>query len=183
MTVPANSRRTLRVKPVLVRSSVRSAKTFDSSVTYLSDLQEFAAQRGVGLPTPIFVKDRSFHGGVILLNGTSYSKGLGLAANTVILYDLNRQYQSFAALAGIAEDIASREPRGSINLTIFCDGKCQFDSGSMYPDTTPQPVEVDVCNIQTLVIRVSSNWDSNGDMRNDFGNLADARLIGRARAD
>jgi intracellular sulfur oxidation DsrE/DsrF family protein len=183
VTVPANSMRTLRVKPVSLRPSVRPAKTYDSSVTYLSDLQENAAQRGVGLPTPIFVKDRSFHGGAISLKGTAYSKGLGLTANTVILYDLNCRYQGFYALAGIAEDIPTGGPRPSINLTIFCDGKCHFDSGGMYPETTPHPVEVDVRGIQMLVLRVSSNWDNNGDLRNDFGSLADARLIGRARGD
>ena len=183
VTVPANSMRTLRVRPVSLRPSVQSAKTYDSSVTYLSDLQESAAQRGVGLPTPIFVRDRSFHGGAISLNGTAYSKGLGLAANTVILYDLNRQYRGLYALAGIAEDIPANRPRPSLNLTIFCDGECRFDSGAMYPETTPETLEIDVRNIQMLVIRVSSNWNNNGDLRNDFGNLADARLIGRARGD
>jgi hypothetical protein len=183
VNVPANSMRTLRVTPVSLRPSLGSAKTYDSSVTYLSDLQEFAAQRGVGLPTPIFLKDRSFHGGAISLNCTSYSKGLGLAANTVILYDLDRKYHGFYTLAGIAEDIPASGPRPSINLTIFCDGKCQFDSGGMYPETTPQPVEVDVRDIQMLVLRVSSNWDNAGDLRNDFGNLADARLIGRVLPD
>jgi hypothetical protein len=183
VSVPANSMRTLRVQPVSVRPSVRSARAFDSSVTYLSDLQEFAAQRGLGFPNPIFVKDRSFHGGAISLSGTPYSKGLGLAANTVILYDLNRRYQGFYALAGIAEDIPAGGRRPSVNLTIFCDGKCQFDSGGMYLDTPPRVVEVDVRNIQMLAIRVSSNWDGDGDLRNDFGNLAEARLIGRALAD
>ncbi len=178
-----NSMRTLRVKPVTLRSFVPHAEKFAPSITYLSDLQEFAAQRGVGLPTPVFVKDRSFHGGPISLKGTTYSKGLGLAANTVILYDLNRQYQRFAAIVAVAENIPASGPRPSINLTIFCDGKCQFDSGSLYPDTPPRPVEVDVHSIQMLVIRVSSNWDNDGDMRNDFGDLAEARLIGRARAD
>ncbi|HLV85841.1 MAG TPA: NPCBM/NEW2 domain-containing protein [Candidatus Sulfotelmatobacter sp.] len=180
VTVPANSMRTLRVSPVSLRPSVASATTYDSSVTYLSDLQEYAAQRGVGLPTPVFAKDRSFHGGALSLNGTVYPKGLGLAANTVILYDLNRQHQSFAALVGIAEDIPADGPRPSLNLTIFCDGKCQFDSGGIYPDTPARPVAVDVRSIQMLVIRVSSDWDNDGDLRNDFGNLAGARLIGQA---
>jgi hypothetical protein len=181
VTVPANSMRTLCVKPASLDASFTPTRTYDSSVTYLSDLQEFAAQRGVGLPTPIFVKDRGFHGGAISLNGTAFSKGLGLAANTVILYDLNRQHQDFYALVGIADDIPASGPRPSINLTIFCDGKCQFDSGGMDPDTTPQPVEVDLRNIQMLVIRVSSNWDNNGNLGNDFGNLANARLVGRVR--
>ena len=183
VSVPANSMRTLRVTPVSLRPSTRWEKTYDSSVTHLSDLPEFAAQRGVGLPTPIFVKDRSFHGGTISLNGTTYAKGLGLAANTVILYALNRQYREFHALAGVAQGIPVSEPRPSINLTIFCDGKCEFDSGGLYPNAPPRRVEVDVRDIQMLAIRVSSNWDNDGDLSNDFGNLADARLVGRAGRD
>ena len=182
VSVPMNSTRNLRVKLVTLRSSAPPADKFDSSITFLSDLQEHAAQRGVGLPVPIFLKDRSFGGGPILLGGVTYSKGLGLAANTVILYDLNGQYQSLAALVGVSEDIPAGGPRPSINLTIFCDGKCEFDSGGMYPDTPARPVEIDLESVKNLTIRISSNWDHDGDLRNDFGNLADARLIGRIRS-
>ena len=177
--VPMNSTRNLHVRPITQRLFVPPGDYYDSSITYLSDLREFAAQRDVGLPTPIFVKDRSFHGGSISLNGRPYSKGIGLAANTVILYDLDRQYKEFAALAGVAKDIPATKPTPSINLTIFCDGKCQFDSGGMFPGNSPRTVQVDVRNVRMLAIRVSSNWDSNGDLKNDFGNLANPRLIGR----
>ena len=183
VTVPANSTLTLRVKPLSLRPPLEPTNTYDSSVSYLSDLKEFAAQRGVGLPTPVFLKDRSFHGGSISLSGKAYSKGLGLAANTVILYDLNRQYKKFAALAGVSEDIPDNELRSSISLTIFCDGKCEFDSGGMYLKSSPRTVELDVRNVQMLAIRVSSNWDQDGDLRSDFGILADARLVGRIQQD
>jgi hypothetical protein len=30
-----------------------------------------------------------------------------------------------------------------------------------------------------LAIRLSGNWDDNGDISNDFANLGDAQLLGR----
>lgn len=50
----------------------------------------------------------------------------------------------------------------------------------MYQDTPPRPFEVDVRNGRTLVIRVSGNWDDNGELTNDMAGLAEARLLGRA---
>jgi hypothetical protein len=189
IAVPRNSERTLRVKPVVLLSLLSlplqlvgaPVETFVSSVTYMSDLQPFSAQRGVGLPIPIFVKDRSFRGGPLTLNGTPHSKGLGVAANTVLLYGLNKKYLRFTALVGVAGDIDSAQP-ASINLTIFCDGNCRFDSGKMHPDTAAIPIDIDVRDVTTLAFRVSSNWEGAGDLTNDMGNLADARLIGSAKA-
>ena len=47
------------------------------------------------------------------------------------------------------------------------------------PDgTPPKNIEVDVRNAEVLVIRMSGNWDDNGNIANDMGSLGDARLIG-----
>jgi hypothetical protein len=135
----------------------------------------------VGAPLPVFRKDRSFRGNQIALAGTPYRKGLGLAANTVIVYELGERYRTFAATLGIDADAAGASgPRPSIFLTVLVDGHCRFSSGAMYRDTPPRTLDVDLRGARTLVLRMSGNWDDNGDVTNDMASLADARLLGKA---
>jgi len=178
--VPANTMRRLRVNAQSLHPAPVLSFHYDASITYLSDYPEAAAQRGIGLPTPIFQKDRSFHGGPIILSGTRFQKGLGLAANTVIVYQLNGSFQTFAAAFGVAEDArVSDISKPSVFFTVHVDGRCRFTSGPTYLETPVHQIEIDVRQAQTLVLRMSGNWDDNGNLENDFGNLGDARLIGR----
>jgi hypothetical protein len=48
----------------------------------------------------------------------------------------------------------------------------------MKAGTPPREVDVSVRGAQKLMLRVSSNWDDQGDSRNDHGDWAEARLIG-----
>lgn len=181
IAVPANSTSRLQLNLVTAQPATAPAARFDSSVTYLSDLAETAAQRGIGLPTPIFQKDRSFRGNRITLQGQAYDKGIGLAANTVIVYQLDGKYQKFAGTFGIDADAAATEsPKPSAFLTVFVDGRCKFSSGPTFRDTPPQPIEVDLRHAQVLVLRMSGNWDDNGNLTNDMASVAEARLIGKA---
>ena len=180
VTLPANSTRRLRVAQETAQDLRVATPSFDSAVTYLSDLAETAAQRGIGLPTPIFQKDRSFRGGPITLQGKSYTKGLGLAANTVIVYHLDGKYRNFAGHFAIEQDaVALSPPKPSAFLTIFVDGRCKFSSGATYGETPVREIDVDVRNAKVLVIRMSGNWDDNGNLANDMASIGDARLIGK----
>ncbi|MBV9224110.1 MAG: NPCBM/NEW2 domain-containing protein, partial [Acidobacteriaceae bacterium] len=91
--VPKNTMRRLRVTAESINPQQARIDRYDSSITFLSDYPEAAAQRGIGLPTPIFQKDRSFHGQPITMKGAHFEKGLGLAANTVIVYQLNGNFR------------------------------------------------------------------------------------------
>lgn len=155
-------------------------RIYDSSIVYLSDLKEADAQRGVGLPQPTFTKDRSFLGGALSLHGRTYAKGLGCAANTVILYKLDGQYGRFQAEIGIDDAVANlKKPIPSVNFTVFVDGECKFDSGPVYPSTPPKTVDLDVRGAEFLMLRVSDNWDEEGHKENDMAAWADAKLVGK----
>ena len=177
---PVNSTRRLRVSAEILSPVVNKLRHYDSSITYLSDLREHASQRGVGFPTPVFAKDLSFDGMPLAIAGKTYKKGLGLKANTVIVYKLDSEFDRFCAVAGMPEDEhAERAPNAACNLTIFADGHCSFSSGPLSLATGSQFIDIDVRDADMLVLRCSSNWDNNGDLRNDKLNLADARLMGR----
>jgi hypothetical protein len=179
--VPANATRSVKVALLSLTTVAPPPSGYDGSVTYLSNLVEVDSQRGVGLPAPTFVKDKSFDGGALSVQGKSYQKGLGCAANTAIVYDLDRQYQRFQAVAGLnAAILSATDPAPSVNFTVFVDGICKFDSGPITASAPAKPIDVDVRNAKTLVLRISDNWDSDGRSDHDRGNWADARLSGKA---
>ena len=181
LNLPANS-----VKQVQVHLVRRAAPTpplveaYDSSVTWLSDLTPFAAQRGTGFPMPIYRNDRSFDDSPINLSGTAFDKGLGCAANTVLLYELKGSYNRFSAICGVDGSVAVRtDPPPSVFFSAFVDGKLCFESGPMFASTSPREVNVDVRHARMLMLRMSCNWDDDGKSQNDLGDWAGACLEGR----
>jgi hypothetical protein len=179
VAVPRNSTRRLRVTAVSTQPAVTPARQYGDSITYLSEVEDNGAQRGIGLPTPVYRKDRSFRGNAITLGGRMFAKGLGLTANTVIVYHLDGKYRTFAAVFGVDGDAPGEGPTPSVYLTLLVDGRVKFTSGGMFTNTPPKEIEVDVRNARVLVVRMSSNWDDGGNLANDMGSLGEARLIGK----
>ena len=179
--LPANSMKRVQVHRLRVDPQAAAAtEVYDASVTWLSDLTPFAAQRGTGLPEPVFRKDQSFDCTPIGLGGKAFAKGLGCAANTVLLYDLNGEYDRFRATIGVDGSVATKtNPPPSVFFTVFVDGLLRFESGPMFTNTPPQEVNVDVRHARMLMLRVSCDWDDNGKSQNDHSDWADARLTGR----
>jgi hypothetical protein len=180
---PANSMKRVRVH--LLRPDPQVAprtEAYDLGVTWLTDLTPFAAQRGTGLPEPTYRKDRSFDSTPLALGGKGFTKGLGCAANTVLLYGLDGKYDRFQATVGVDDSVAEKtNPPSSVFFTVFVDGLLRFESGPMFTNTPPQDVNVDVRHAHMLMLRISCNWDDNGRSENDRGDWASARLTGRVR--
>jgi len=139
-----------------------------------------ATQRGTGLPEPTYRRDRSFDDHPLNLKGASFDHGLGCAAHTVLIYDLNGRYDRFRTKVGVDQEVANAaNPPASLCFTVFVDGNLRFDSSPMLSDTPPKEVDVSVRGAGKLMLRMSCNWDHNGDSRNDHGDWADARLVGQ----
>lgn len=181
--MPANSMTRLQVHLLRPDPQVGPCpEVYDSSVTWLSDLAPFAAQRGTGFPEPIYRTDRSFDSTPLGLGGKAFTKGLGCAANTVLLYELKGEYDRFQATVGVdASVVAKTNPSPSVFFTVFVDGLLRFESGPMFTNTPPQDVNVDVRHARMLMLLMSCNWDDNGRSENDHGDWAAARLTGRVR--
>jgi hypothetical protein len=183
--LPASGMKRVRVRPIqLDPPALVGARAWDSSVTWLSDLVPFAAQRGTGLPETVYQKDLSFGGVPLRLEkGKAFTRGLGCAANTVLLYELNGQFERFRATVGVDNSVAAKSNSPpSVFFTVFVDGLLRFESGSMLTNTPSREVDVDVRHSRMLMLRLSCNWDDNGRSDNDFGDWADARLIGKCSA-
>jgi hypothetical protein len=184
ISLPPNSMKRVRVRPLhLDDASPPYPGAFDSSVTWLSDLNPFAAQRGTGSPDPIYRRDQGFDTSPLSLGGREFAKGLGCAANTVLLYDLNRDFDRLRATVGVDRSVADRtHPSPSVVFTVFVDGVLRFDSGPILASTPPREIDVEVRHGRTLMLRLACNWDDDGRSDNDHGDWADARLIGRRAA-
>jgi hypothetical protein len=183
VSVAGNSLRRVQVEPLhLDPEPPIAVASYDATSVFLSDLAPRAAQRGTGLPEPVFRKDLGFGGQPMSLGGKRFTKGLGCAANTVLLYELDRKFERFKAAVGVDDAVAGRtNPPPSVFFTVFVDGELRFESGPMFRDTPPRDVNVDVRRARTLLLRVSCNWDDNGNTRNDYGDWAEARMAGTSR--
>jgi len=180
-SLPANSMKSLQVHAVQLDPPVPpSSKAWDSSVTWLSGLAPFAAQRGTGLPELIYRRDLSFGASPLSISGKTYTKGLGCAANTVLLYELKGEFARFQTTVGVDDSVVLKtDPAPSVFFTVFVDGLLRFESGPMFANTPPREVDVDVRHARWLMLRMSCNWDDNGHSEHDHGDWVDARLTGR----
>ena len=142
------------------------------STVYLSDLTRVSAVNGYGL----FEYDRSngdFQSGdgkIMSLNGVKYDRGLGVHANSEIVYNLDKLYSQFEAKVGVDDEVGGA---GSVVFQVWADGQKLFDSGVMTGDSATQTVKVDVAGKSQLKLVVTNGGD---DIGADHGDWADAKL-------
>jgi len=79
----------------------------------LSDLKASQVQNGWGKPTP----DKSIGGGPLVINGTTYAKGIGAHANAFSAYNIPEKAKRFVAVVGL-DDSQKADPRSSVVFEI-----------------------------------------------------------------
>jgi len=163
VTVPARDVVALRVvgvEPLLPRGQV-----------YLSDLRWTHAANRWG---PV-EKDTSNgetaagDGKRLSLGGTTYEKGLGVHAPSLVRYRLGKRCTELSAVIGIDDDIRGV---GSVNFQVWADGEKLFGSEAMISATPPRPISVDVSGRSELRLVVGENQD----FTDDHAAWADARI-------
>ncbi|KWX69784.1 NPCBM/NEW2 domain-containing protein [Paenibacillus jilunlii] len=135
--------------------------------TYLSDMDWFSATTGWGT----IQKDRSLDGNTLKLNNKTYTKGLSTHANSEIVYKLNGQYTSFAALVGVDNEVGSV---GSVEFQVVVDNQVVFSSGVMHYYTEPKEVNVNLSGKNELKLIVTDGQDG---INSDHADWVNARLI------
>jgi fibronectin type 3 domain-containing protein len=136
--------------------------------TFVSDLTPTSSTNGSG---PIHL-DKSQNGNTITLRGTTYTKGLGVRANSDVIYNLAGQYTSFISDLGIDDEVGAS---GAAEFQIFADGNKIYDSGStlLAGGGVVGHIVVNVTGVSSLDLRVI---DGAGNA-NDHADWAAARLI------
>jgi alpha-galactosidase len=149
------------------------AKPHESEV-YLSDIPPLKANREMQT-------DRSWVGGPIAIGDISYKRGIGVRADSELIYQLGGDYHRFESWVGL--DVSSH--RGSVAFKVYTDGELAFDSGIVHDYGPFKPkfafnrdraigVKVPLTGIEELRLVVSK---TDPDGQTDFANWADAKLL------
>jgi hypothetical protein len=144
-----------------------------ASTIYLSDLNATTQTNSWG---PV-EKNRSngetgaTDGRTITLNGVTYAKGLGVHADSKLVYNLNGQYSSFTSDIGVDDEVGSN---GSVIFQVWTDGTKVYDSGTMNGSSATKTVTVDVTGKSQLWLVVTTSGNGNAF---DHADWAGARLI------
>jgi hypothetical protein len=141
--------------------------------TWLSNLEPDRADSGWGP-----VETDQSNGGpdardgrTMTLNGREYEKGLGVAGDSEVVFNLEGAYDKFFAHVGI-DDAA--EDGGSVTFEVWADGERIFESGLVTGATAGEALELDVAGAQELKLVTTDGGDG---AASDHANWAGAKLV------
>lgn len=146
-----------------------------TGLTYLSDLAWVSAVNGNGQVEIDTSSGERFanDGRTISLGGQTYTKGLGVHANSTIIYNLGGAYQTFASDVGVDDETGGG---GSVRFQVFLDGAATpiYDSGNVFGLAAAKQFSISVAGVQQLRLVVTNAGD--GDAY-DHADWASARLF------
>jgi beta-galactosidase GanA len=109
-------------------------------------------------------------GRTITLNGTTFTKGLGVHAVGDVSIFLGGNCSRFTAVAGVDDEVGSA---GSVTFSVVADGATLMTTPTLTGGSASANVDVDVSGAQQLDLIIGDGGDGNG---TDHGDWADARL-------
>jgi hypothetical protein len=149
-------------------------------IVYLSDLEPESVQwspyirLGKDFPSRAAYagprRDRSRDGGLLQLDGKSYSKGLALSSRTLVVYRLPDRYSRFSAAVGIDDRV---RPQGNVRLVVRGDEKTLLEA-TVAGTEAAKPLSLDVAGVRRLSILVDFGDDLDVAGYLDLG---DAKLV------
>lgn len=146
-----------------------------SNVAYLSDLQpqievpEVPPEEKKLNPTAPYLKDVSLSNEQIKLDNQLFPKGVCLAPDTAVAYNLGSDYTQFKAIVGIDENGANAT--SAARVTVEADGQVLFSEALKRKDK-PKALVLAVKGVKLLRIVVEADTPLNG----NYVVLADARV-------
>ncbi|MBL8236050.1 MAG: DUF1800 family protein [Bryobacterales bacterium] len=143
-------------------------------VDYLSDMQMLRKSNGVG-PVELDMSNGGAgtkDGKTLTIDGVSFAKGLGVNADSEVVYKLNRMYDDFRATIGLDDEVPANQ--GSVTYEVWVDGTLKYDSLVKRGNMAGEFIRVDVTGHDELRLVVKNGGDGNTMDRADW---ADAHLI------
>ena len=147
----------------------------EEGVMYLSVLPEASIKQGWGIPG----KDVSVEGNPLSVGGRKYLRGLGVHANSEIIYELDGSYSYFTTVVGIDDEADIEGDYPSVEFIVYVDGNKSYESGVMRVDSEPQKVNVSLegaMNLRLVVTDAGVGFQDNL-AHGDHADWADAKLI------
>jgi NPCBM/NEW2 domain/Domain of unknown function (DUF1929)/Glyoxal oxidase N-terminus len=140
---------------------------------YLSDVLETSGSSGHGP----FERDmsngaeKSGDGQTLTINGKTYSKGLGVASPSELVFELGGVCAQFSAEVGV--DDLWNMPEGSVTFEVYADGEKLWESGLMtVADPFKETDKLTIADKQQLKLVVTDGGNGGKDDYADWANAA-----------
>jgi uncharacterized protein (DUF1800 family) len=143
-------------------------------VDYLSDMQIARKTNGLG-PVELDMSNGGSgakDGRALTVGGITFAKGLGVNADSEVVYKLNRMYDDFRVTIGLDDEVPDNQ--GTAVYEIWVDGVLAYDSALKRGNTPGEYVRVDVTGRDELRLVVKNGGDGNNMDRADW---ADAHVV------
>ncbi|MFW6691604.1 glycoside hydrolase family 97 catalytic domain-containing protein [Streptomyces sp. MAR4 CNX-425] len=160
--------------PVHVEQAVRVlvAPPVPRGEAYVGDLHLLTATNGWG-PVEIDTSvgdDGAGDGAPLTIGGTTYDKGLGAHAPSRVTVYLGGACTSFAAQAGVDDEVGDR---GTVGFRVLGDGAELAATGTLRGADAAEPVTADVAGVDLLTLEVTDGGDG---ISYDHADWADAKV-------
>jgi alpha-glucosidase len=141
-----------------------AAAPLPDQVVYLSDSEPATAQG-------VYRKDASAAGHPLTVNGQVFKKGLGVKADSVLVYKLDGSWDRLSGHVGVDGEVGAG---GHVMFRVYADGKRIFESPQQSVTSIKQLMDLDIKGIKQLKLVL---LDDHGPTDSDHGDWLDARLI------
>ncbi len=146
-----------------------------SAVTYLSDKEACSSANGWG---PVEMDKSNGENGAgdgttLKIRGTSYSKGIGVHANSTIIYNLNNNFGRFISSIGIDDEVANASEGATVIFKVYKDNILSYTSATLNKSSSVVKINIDVIGVNELKLEVNEAGDNNFA---DHADWANARL-------
>ena len=139
-------------------------------IVYLSDLIWVSDSVGYGSGTQ---KDKSTDGNPLILNGTTYAKGLGTHAQSQTIYALSGGFTTFHSVIGVDDEMLDDNPYAHVAFKVYGDNVLLYESAILGPTSAPVTFDLDVTGVQSLKLVV----EDGGNQWGDHADWADAYIV------
>lgn len=146
-----------------------------AGVTYLSDKAACSTSNGWG---PVEMDKSNGENGAgdgttLRIRGISYTKGIGVHANSTIIYNLNNNFGRFISSIGIDDEVANANEGTTVVFKVYKDSQVSYTSGILNKNSAVVKINIDVTGVNELKLEVNEAGDNNFA---DHADWANARL-------
>ena len=141
----------------------------DIDTVYISTLDISKVKQAWGYP----LKDISIEGKGLSIGGRKFEQGLATHAVGEFRINLKGGSERFLAYVGVDDDVIGGEG-GSVEFFVYADGKQIWNSGVRRAGWRAVRVDLDVCGVKLLVLKVKEADDG---IHWDHADWADAKLL------
>jgi len=112
----------------------------------------------------------SSDGRQITVAGKQYDKGLGVHADSVIKFNIDKKYSTFFSDIGLDDETGNS---GSVTFEVWGDGRKLYDSGTLRGSSALKSVQLDIAGVTELKLVTTGAGDG---LNYDHADWANARV-------